>query len=176
MFSDEVSVSFLAWKWPQSKQNVQYNRKDHNKHNNLPFWHVTSNRTTVSWLQSWCHEWSNLHAWQRTILYEQVMACKIFWLQLFGTGDFSGANIFGARAAPVFAILRKISCQDDFYHTPVSLSVFHCHFQFVSFFPGSPQDRISNSDILRNRSLKGLDLSNIFSQIMSLSYLIMLDH
>ena len=34
----------------------------------------------------------------------------------------------------LFSILRKISCQDDFFHTPVSFSVFHCHFQFVSFF------------------------------------------
>jgi hypothetical protein len=41
LFSDEVSVSFSVWKWPQSKQNVQYNKKDHKKHNNLPFWHVT---------------------------------------------------------------------------------------------------------------------------------------
>jgi hypothetical protein len=28
--------------------------------------------------------------------------------------------------------LRKISLQDDFFHTPVSFSVFHRHFQFVS--------------------------------------------
>ena len=42
----------------------------------------------------------------------------------------------------LFVILRKISCQDDFFHTTVSFSVFHRHFQFVSFFfPESPQDR-----------------------------------
>ena len=46
----------------------------------------------------------------------------------------------------LFVILRKISCQDDFFHTPVSFSVFHRHFQFVSFFsPRSPQDRISTA-------------------------------
>ena len=33
----------------------------------------------------------------------------------------------------LFAILRKISCQDDIFHIPVSFSVFHRHFQFVSF-------------------------------------------
>jgi len=42
----------------------------------------------------------------------------------------------------LFAILRKISRLDDFFHTPVSFSVFPRHFQFVSFFfPESPQDR-----------------------------------
>jgi hypothetical protein len=42
----------------------------------------------------------------------------------------------------LFAILRKISCLHDFFHTPVSYSVFHRHFQFVSFFfLESPQDR-----------------------------------
>jgi hypothetical protein len=33
----------------------------------------------------------------------------------------------------LFAILRKISCQDDIFHIPISFSVFHRHFQFVSF-------------------------------------------
>ena len=40
----------------------------------------------------------------------------------------------------LFVILRKISCQNDFFHTPVSFCVFHRHFQFVSFFPcGHPR-------------------------------------
>jgi hypothetical protein len=33
-----------------------------------------------------------------------------------------------------FSSLKTSSCQDDFFHTPVSFSVFHRHFQFVSFF------------------------------------------
>ena len=129
MFSNEVSVSFSAWKWPQSKQNVQYNRKDHNKHNNLPFWHVTSYRTTISWLESWRHEWSNLHAWQRTILYEQVMASKFSgsnFLELateFDTWRFFWHQHFWSQSSPCIVPWYYTSLQNCYRPTSQEITL-----------------------------------------------------
>ena len=50
--------------------------------------------------------------------------------------------------------------------------IFNCN--WFPFFPGVTPGYNLNSDILRNRSLKGLDQSNTFSQTMNLSYLTVL--
>ena len=86
-----------------------------------------------------------------------------------------GPTLHTSSSYNIMTNLRKISFQDDFFHTPVSFSVFHRHFQFVSFFIlGSPQDRISTATfwgISHYLCRKDLTKSNTFSQIMNLSYL-----